>query len=95
MARAGGQAVIVEERMIAQRETVLEFMMNVFRLNAGFSPSLFCRQTGLQLSDFQDLLDIAIERNFITQQEQLIKPSRTGLNYLNELLQIFMPADLK
>jgi putative oxygen-independent coproporphyrinogen III oxidase len=95
MARAGGQAVIVEERMIAQRETVLEFMMNVFRLNAGFSPSLFCRQTGLQLSDFQDLLDIAIERNFITQQQQLIKPSRTGLNYLNELLQIFIPADLK
>jgi putative oxygen-independent coproporphyrinogen III oxidase len=93
MQKAGGQTVIVEEKTIEQRERVLEFMMNVFRLNAGFSPSLFCRQTGLQLSDFQDLLDIAIERDFITQKKDLIKPSRIGLNYLNELLQIFMPAD--
>ena len=91
MQKAGSGDVIVEEKLLADDDIVLEFMMNVFRLNDGFSSSLFAQRTGLAAEELQSLLKMAIERGFVEMEDDEIKPSELGRNYLNELLEIFMP----
>ncbi|MBT7951926.1 MAG: oxygen-independent coproporphyrinogen III oxidase-like protein [Gammaproteobacteria bacterium] len=91
MQKAGSGDVIVEEKLLADDDIVLEFMMNIFRLKDGFSSSLFAQRTGLAVEELQSLLKIAIERGFVEMENDEIKPSELGRNYLNELLEIFLP----
>jgi putative oxygen-independent coproporphyrinogen III oxidase len=91
MQKAGSGDVIVEEKLLADDDIVLEFMMNIFRLNDGFSSSLFAQRTGLAAEELQSLLKMAIERGFVEMEDDEIKPSELGRNYLNELLEIFIP----
>ncbi|MFT7460151.1 MAG: putative oxygen-independent coproporphyrinogen III oxidase [Planctomycetota bacterium] len=92
MQKAGDGDAIVEQKTVGKEDVILEFMMNVLRLNEGFSESLFSVQTGLEMQDIQAQLNIAIDRGFIIQKGKTIKPTKTGLNYLNDVLAIFMPA---
>jgi oxygen-independent coproporphyrinogen-3 oxidase len=92
MEKAGSIDVIVDDKTPGDEDIILEFMMNVLRLNAGFSASLFSAHTGLRIQDLKPKLDIAIKRGFIMQESDCIKPTEVGLNYLNDLLEIFVPA---
>jgi oxygen-independent coproporphyrinogen-3 oxidase len=90
MQKVGSGDVTVEEKLLQHDDIVLEFMMNVFRLSDGFSSSLFPERTGLAVEEIQPLLNTAIERGFVQQEDEEIKPTGLGINYLNELLEIFM-----
>jgi len=92
MQKAGGKDVIVEEKVLSQGDIVLEFMLNALRLCKGFSPSLFAMNTGISMEYIQPLLDTAAVRGFILYESNIIKATETGKNYLNDLLQIFMPT---
>ena len=91
MQNAGSSDVIVEKKILADDDIILEFMMNAFRLNDGFSSSLFAQRTGIAVEELQHLLVTAIERGLVNIDGEKIKPTELGKNYLNDLLEIFMP----
>ncbi len=91
MQKAGSTAAIADEKCLQEEDIILEFMMNVFRLSDGFHSSLFPERTGLSLDKTQSLLNIASAQGFIRQESNEIRPTGKGKNYLNELLQIFVP----
>jgi len=86
------QAVISQQRELAQPDRVLEFMMNALRLNQGASYEQFEAHTLLDRSVIQKQLYKAREKSLL-QDSNRIQPSNLGLQYLNDLLQIFMDSN--
>ena len=66
-------------------------MMNALRLNQGFETAVFQQHTGQPISIIEKALKQAEEKNWIDWDTQRIKPTATGLQYLNTLLELFMP----
>ncbi len=91
MNKAGSGAVIVDERQLAEHDIVFEFMLNALRLTQGFTTSLFAQRTGMNISSIEPQLAHAEERGLLQREGARIRPTRTGSNYLNDLLQPFMP----
>lgn len=85
--RLGGQSIIAAE------ETALEFMMNALRLIDGFPVPLFERHTGVSLMQWQPIIESAMERGLMEQHGMNLRASETGINWLNELLEMFLPDD--
>jgi oxygen-independent coproporphyrinogen-3 oxidase len=75
----------VEEKYLA-----LEFMLNALRLKQGFHPGLLQQRTGLELSMIGPTLDSAIEEGLLEVSDDLICPTSKGMNFLNELVSMFM-----
>ena len=83
--------VIGGESVIPEADTALEFMMNALRLNDGFAIPVFEQHTGMALTRWQASIESAIEKGLLEQQELNLKASKTGFNFLNDLLEVFMP----
>ncbi len=75
---------------VNKKELPLEFMMNILRLNAGVPVQFFSQRTGLALSQIAEPLEQARQLGLITNQPQMIRATEQGMNYLNDLLNIFM-----
>ena len=69
-------------------------MMNALRLREGFSIPLFQLHTGVNLDTWQASLDAAIERGLLEQRGLDIRATDTGYNWLNDILQLFMPDEI-
>ncbi len=69
-------------------DLALEFLMNTMRLTRGFERSLFSERTALPAEKLQPFLDKATSMGLITQEAQRIKPTKRGIQYLNELLML-------
>ncbi len=68
-----------------------EFMMNALRLMDGFSPVLFTRRTGLDLSLINEPMTKAVKQGLLTVSATRIQPTKLGKRFLNDLQQIFLP----
>ena len=66
-------------------------MKNTLRLNNGFETEIFQQHTGLPISTIEKALTQAEEKVWITWDIKQIKPTVTGRQYLNNLLEPFMP----
>lgn len=88
-AAEGGNAV---DNMwqIEQTDLGFEFMMNALRLCNGFDIGLFQQRTGMPWEAISMRLLEASKKGFITQHQQLIKPTLQGQRYLNDLLTLFL-----
>ena len=82
---------ISEEKLLSTAELPLEFMMNSLRLKHGFHPMLFTERTGMALHQIQHCLEKAQKKAYISYDKKCIKPTEYGYQYLNEVLQSFMP----
>ena len=71
---------------IKKEDLILEFLMNALRLTDGFAPEVFSERTGLPSSVLFPFMDIALKRNMITRDDYKIRPTKSGLQYLNDLL---------
>lgn len=91
MDMAGTPTVVTGENILQREDIILEFMMNALRLRSGFSEGLFKARTGLKLEDVQVPLDMALDSQLISWEGEHIRPTERGLNYLNDLLAIFLP----
>jgi putative oxygen-independent coproporphyrinogen III oxidase len=91
IALAGQPAVITETRQLGESDRILEFMMNALRLSGGFEKDNFVRHTGLSLEVLKAPLAQAHAAGWLVTEETIIRPTVSGLNYLNDLLQCFMP----
>lgn len=90
---ANSAAVIAGRRSLNREDLVLEFMMNALRLTEGFDSRLFQSHTGLPLSVVGDTLEQAVADGLIEWGRERIAPTERGRNYLNELLERFMPEE--
>lgn len=91
MALAGRAEVIAETKQLQSSDLVLEFMMNALRLTGGFEHSVFEQRTGLPFSSLSSMIEQAYHRGWLETADGTTRPTVAGLNYLNDLLQLFMP----
>jgi oxygen-independent coproporphyrinogen-3 oxidase len=85
-------AAIQEQHDVAAGDIGFEFMMNALRLNAGFPLALFTERAGVPLTTVLKPLEEAERRGLIERDHQRVTPTAQGRRFLNDLLQIFLPA---
>lgn len=84
-------------RSISTIETIplqqlpLEFMMNHLRLKSGFNLSDFQAFTGLTLDRLEPALTHSFEQGLLIKQQQQIICSEKGWDFLDEILEKFIP----
>ena len=88
---AAGNA-IQEQHDVAAAEIGFEFMMNALRLSGGFPLALFEERAGVPLTVVLRNLEEAEQRGLIERDHQRVTPTALGRRFLNDLLQIFLPA---
>lgn len=81
----------VEEQNIPRRELAFEFMLNALRLPDGVPADLFQRRTGQPLAVIRNTLTSLEDDGLIEWGINHIRPTALGLNYLNDVLQRFLP----
>ncbi len=89
--KASSEKRISGEKILNRDDTGFEFMMNVLRLNHGFETELFQRHTGLPVSTIEKALKQAESKGWIDWELKRIKPTASGRQYLNNLLELFIP----
>jgi len=87
---AGGGQSASETKKLTRQELVSEFMMNALRLTDGFEPGLLMATTGIPISDIQDQLKMAEDKQLITWTTDKIVPTQLGRQFLDDLLLIFI-----
>jgi oxygen-independent coproporphyrinogen-3 oxidase len=86
------ESTIAKEATVAATELPFEFMLNALRLVEGFAPALFQERTGLPLQLIEGRLRDAEEKGLLERDWRRIAPSARGQRFVNELLQLFLPA---
>lgn len=86
-------ARIAGSRILDTKETVFEFMMNVLRLSEGIETELFSRHTGLPLILAEPGLKKAQKQQWLNWDNHNITPTRHGQQFLNDVLEVFLPHD--
>ena len=72
-------------------DVLLEFAMNVLRLDQGFSPATFTAATGLPYAAIETIVNNITADGLLSVKDGTIKATPRGQRYLNELLQSWMP----
>ena len=85
------EARIGDEAEIAVEDTGLEFMMNALRLIEGFPLPLFQAHTGVPIDPWHNAINTALEKGWMSQNGLQLHPTELGTNWLNELLELFLP----
>ena len=83
---------VQEEHALSPKDLGFEFMMNALRLCGGFEAALFAERTGLPISAVERPLQEALRRGLIARDHVRIAPTPRGQRFLNDLLQLFLPA---
>ncbi len=90
LAAAGKRTFLSDEWLLADSDLVLEFMLNSLRLAQGVSLDLFSQRTGLDIALLEPGMMRAVGLGLLERDAQRIRPSRKGLLFLNDLLQLFL-----
>ncbi len=83
------------ENTIDEQDSAIEFMMNALRLNDGFEIPVFEQHTGVSLNHWQTAIDQAMHKGLLEQHGFELKATERGFNFLNDLLELFMPVEQK
>lgn len=93
MARAGSSDALAEHYRVAPEERPLEFAMNALRLTAGVPADYLTARTGVAADAFEPALSEAEAAGLIEHRDGRVRPTERGLNFLNNTLGHFLPAD--
>jgi len=85
------QESMVSTQLIATEQLALEFVMNHLRLKDGFNLNDFQRYTGLPVHYLEPALTACISAGLLIKQKQQIYCSENGWNFLDEILEKFVP----
>lgn len=77
--------------MIGVKDVGFEFMLNALRLTEGFESTLFPERAGRPLSDIAKPLQLAQDKGLIEWDAFHIKPTELGQQYLNDVMEMFLP----
>ncbi len=83
---------VQEEHDVAAADLPFEFMMNALRLVEGFPLRLFDERTGVSRATLLQPLERAESLGLIHRDHERVTPTLRGQRFLNELLQLFLPA---
>jgi len=72
-------------------EVLFEYILNASRLTKGFKILDFEKRTGLEFSNEQGKFCLASEKGLIDITLDKVIPTKLGLNFLNNLQEIFLP----
>ena len=81
-----------EHESVPETERPIEFMMNALRLDDGFELPAFEQRTGLARSVIAWQLQRALDEGLLEQIGERVRTTAAGHNYLNTLLQRFLPG---
>ncbi len=76
---------------IAVEELPIEFLMNQLRIKAGFSLDKYQAMTGLDSATLEPALTQSVKQGLLIQQDQHFYCSEKGWNFLDSLLEHFIP----
>ncbi len=85
---------IAEEQSISADDMPFEFMMNALRLVDGVPTDYYLARTGMSFAALQGVRNEAVARGWLLASDHHIQASEQGLRFLNDLLQLFLPAQL-
>ncbi|RLA05578.1 MAG: oxygen-independent coproporphyrinogen III oxidase-like protein [Gammaproteobacteria bacterium] len=88
---AGTKNIILNEEKLARKDVGFEFMLNALRMSAGFPTPLFYQHTGLPVSHIDHALQQAEKQGLIERSVHHIRPTKKGEQYLNTLIELFLP----
>ena len=91
LAKADTSQRIGGKTAIADKEIILEFMLNALRLRERIDASLFYARTGLQLGSLESELRAAQQEGLLDWDDTGLRASEHGYRYLNDLLDRFVP----
>ena len=91
MAGAEAGQAVASESEVARADLAFEFMLNALRLKDGFALARFGERTGLPLSAIDKPLAEAERRGFVTRDLHHVVPTPHGFDFLNDLLELFLP----
>lgn len=74
-----------------EAETAFEFMLNGLRLIQGFDSALIAQRCGFPVTKLDKPLQTAEQQGWIEWGLNNIRPSELGLQYLNNLTELFLP----
>jgi len=78
------------QETVALKDLPFEFMLNLLRLNAGFTAAQFTQSTGLAWSVIEAIINQALADELLELSQQHYRTTARGQQYLNELLTRFM-----
>ena len=81
---------VQESRTVTREELPFEFMMNALRLSDGVPAAWLETATGLPLSVIAAQLTEARAAGLLEPDEAMLRPTRHGQRFLNELLELFL-----
>jgi putative oxygen-independent coproporphyrinogen III oxidase len=90
--RAAQGQVAFEEVEVATTELPFEFMLNALRLLGGVPSRRFQERTGLPLSTIEAQRALAESRGLLANDPLVLRPTATGLRFLNDLQSMFLAA---
>jgi len=91
LSAASADEMLGAQNNITIEETALEFMMNALRLIEGFPIPLFELHTGVSLMHWQHTIEQATDRGLLQQHGLNLQATPTGINWLNDVLELFLP----
>lgn len=83
------------ENVVTVDDSAIEFMMNALRLKDGFAIPVFEQHTGVSINRWQHQIDDAISKGLLEQSALNLRATDQGFNFLNDLLELFMPVEDK
>lgn len=83
---------VADVRVLGRGDLPFEFMMNALRLVDGVPAALFEARTGLPLVVCGAALGQARDRGLLEHDALHLRPTRLGQHFLNDLLELFLPA---
>ena len=72
---------------------MFEFMLNALRLNHGFSQAIFEQRTGLAWESVAQEVRMLIEEGLMQQRGDVLLPTKSGRQFLNDLISRFLPDE--
>ena len=85
---------ILDKHALSNNDITFEFMLNALRLSNGFTLKTYTESTGLPVSYVQTTIDLAKEKKWISESNNVIKPTPLGMQYLNDVMSLFLPESV-
>ncbi|WP_313070971.1 radical SAM family heme chaperone HemW [Melaminivora sp.] len=91
MAQALAGNAIAQDEDVRRADLPFEFMLNALRLREGFALAEFTERTGLALTAIERGLTQAEARGLLARDMERAWPTERGLDFLNDLQELFLP----
>ena len=92
MTGAEAGTALASEAEVGRNDLPFEFMLNALRLREGFEIARFTERTGLPVTAIERPLAEAERRGLVVRDLHRVRPSERGFDFLNDLLELFLPA---